>query len=152
MKKNLLSNEVAEIELNYLPRISVSTLPKVSASREAAAILRSIWSNKIAYREEFWAMYLNRANRILAVYKISEGGCTGTVVDLKQIYQAALLVNAQAIILSHNHPSGNLSPSESDKVLTRNIVAAGRTLEISVLDHIIMTQDSFLSMADEGLM
>lgn len=152
MNKNLLSNEVAEIELNYLPRISISTLPKVSASRDAAAILRSTWSNKIAYREEFRVIYLNRANRVLAVYKISEGGCTGTVADIKQIFQAALLVNAQAIILSHNHPSGNLSPSESDKALTRNIVAAGRTLEISVLDHIIMTQDSFISLADEGLL
>lgn len=150
MKKNLLQNEVAEIELNYRPRIPVSTLPKVSGSRDAAEILRSAWSNQISFREEFWAMYLNRANRVLAVYKISEGGSTATIADPRIIFSAALQINAHAIILAHNHPSGNLSPSDQDRRLTKQLCAAGEVLEIKVIDHIILTQDSFLSFADEG--
>jgi DNA repair protein RadC len=83
---------------------------------------------------------------------ISAGGMAGTVVDAKRVFQEALNYKASSIILSHNHPSGNLNPSDADIRLTKNLVEAGRVLEISVLDHIIITQQSFYSFADEGMM
>jgi DNA repair protein RadC len=103
------------------------------------------------YREEFMILLLNRANKILGWVKISAGGTTGTIADPKMIFQAALLANAAAIVLCHNHPSDNLQPSEGDRQITKKLVEAGRLLDISVIDHVILTENSFFSFADEGL-
>jgi len=95
-------------------------------------------------------LLLNRANRVLGFVKISEGGVSGTVVDPKKIFQIALKANASGIILAHNHPSGNTTPSASDESITAKIVAAGKFLEISVLDHLIITSEQYFSFSDEG--
>ena len=95
---------------------------------------------------------MNRANKVLGVYKVSSGGVTGTVADPKQIFTAALKANACAIVLSHNHPSGNLKPSRQDEQLTSKIKEAGSFLDIKVLDHIIVTSEAYYSFADEGLL
>lgn len=102
--------------------------------------------------EEFWVLLLNRANRVISKRKISLGGVSGTIADPKIIFKYALEYSASSIILIHNHPSGNLNPSEADKQLTIKMREAGKVLDISVLDHLIFTDQSFFSFADENLL
>jgi DNA repair protein RadC len=96
-------------------------------------------------------MFTNRANKVLGIFELSTGGVSGTVADPKLIFAAALKVAASGLILSHNHPSGNLQPSQADIDLTRKIKEAGKLLEIQLLDHIILTTEGYYSFADEGL-
>ena len=104
------------------------------------------------FKEEFYIILLNRANKVLGWYKVSEGGMSGTVVDPKLVFSIALKSMASAILLSHNHPSGNLKPSNEDINLTKRLKEAGALLEIPVLDHLILTSDGYYSFADEGMM
>lgn len=104
----------------------------------------------IEHREFFYVMLLNRANRAIGIFQLSMGGITSTVVDLRILFQAAIKANASQIIMAHNHPSGQLKPSETDIALTKRIKSAGEILDIAVLDHLILTADSFYSFADEG--
>lgn len=122
---------------------------KITTSREAVNLMQPILGDLI--HEEFWVIFLNRANGIIGKQQISVGGMSGTVADPRLIFKAALEKRAVSIILSHNHPSGNNQPSASDVQLTKNIIEAGKVLEITVLDHIIVTQHGFFSFADEGL-
>lgn len=100
----------------------------------------------------FQIILLNRANRVLGIVPISVGGTAGTVADPKVIFVSALKCNASSVILCHNHPSGNLKPSQADIELTRKLKAAGQFLDLPVLDHIILTKDAYFSFADEGMM
>ena len=102
--------------------------------------------------EEFWIIILNRANYVLRKNKISSGGISGTVADPKLIFKSALDHSGSSIILIHNHPSGNLQPSQADITLTKTLKEAGKFLEIPVLDHIIVSDNSYFSFADEGMM
>ena len=102
--------------------------------------------------EQFKVMLLNRAGKILGIVEISTGGFSGTVADPKVIFGIALKAGASSIILAHNHPSGNLKPSEADKHLTSKICGAGNFLDIAVFDHLIITSEGYLSLLDEGLM
>lgn len=125
-------------------------LEKISSSNDIVSIFQSMLGD--LQHEEFWVVYLNRGNKILAKKQLSSGGMSGTVVDPRMIFKSALDQKAQALILCHNHPSGTAKPSEADIRLTKNMVEAGKVLEISVLDHIIITQKAFYSFADEGMM
>ncbi len=102
--------------------------------------------------EEFWVIMLSRSNKIISRQIISSGSLSGSLADPKKIFKLALEKLAAALILAHNHPSGNLTPSESDKKITTKIVSAGRILDINVLDHIIIGDGEYFSFADEGLM
>jgi len=102
--------------------------------------------------EEFWILYLNNANKIIKKLPISKGGITGTLVDVRITLKKALELGATSLILAHNHPSGNLNPSEADKQLTNKLKIAAETIDIKVLDHLIVTEKSYFSFADEGLM
>lgn len=102
--------------------------------------------------EEFWILLMNRANEILRPVQISSGGISGTVADPKIIFKQAIEYLASSIILFHNHPSGNLMPSQADKDLTRKLKDAGRILDIPVLDHLIFTDKAYFSFADEGIL
>ncbi len=113
-------------------------------------VLSSIWSDQIDYKEEFLVLCLNRSNKVLGYSIVSSGGLSGTVVDPKVVFQIALKSNASSIILAHNHPSGNTKPSEQDFNLTKKLCQAGEFLELAVLDHIIITSETYLSFADEG--
>lgn len=124
-------------------------LPKIISSIDAYVIFRSELAD-LAH-EEFWILLLNKANRVMAKQHISTGGQDMTVVDPKLIFKIALEQNAASIILGHNHPSGNLTPSMSDMNITRKLVEAGKVLELPVLDHIIISDQLFISMADEGI-
>lgn len=102
--------------------------------------------------EEFWILYLNNANKVLRKTQLSKGGITGTVVDVRLVLREALEVGAVSLILSHNHPSGTLKPSNSDKEITQKLKSAAEALDIRVLDHVIITQKDYFSFADNGML
>lgn len=104
----------------------------------------------VSLKEYFFVTYLNRANKVIGFYMLSAGGITGTTADLRIAFSIGLKCLAVGIILCHNHPSGNINPSDSDIELTRKFVKTGELLEIKVLDHIIMTPDEYYSMSDNG--
>ena len=123
----------------------------------------SIKNSQIAYEcfyahlsdlnhEQFWIMLLNNANKVIKLEKIGVGGMTGTTADPKKIFKCALENNAASVMLCHNHPSGNVIPSNADKQITNNLIKAGAFLEIKILDHIIIGNDNYFSFADEGLL
>lgn len=149
MKNNML--QLAEIKISYQPKIRASDRMKVKGSRDAAMAFRQAWEYPLELKECFYTLYLNRNNQILGYLLVSVGGIAGTVMDVRNILQTALKANACSIIIAHNHPSGNLDPSDTDKRLTRQIMEAGKLLEIQVLDHIILTDEGYMSFADEGL-
>jgi DNA repair protein RadC len=101
--------------------------------------------------EEFWVLYLNNSNKVVYKSQLSKGGITGTVVDVRLIFKIALEQNATSIILTHNHPSGKLMASDADKEVTKKLKLAGDQLDVKVLDHIIITEKSYLSFQDEGI-
>lgn len=123
---------------------------KISSSKDAYNILQPIIGDLMV--EEFWVIYLSRSNKILSKEKISQGGITGTMVDNRLIFKHALELNAVSLIISHNHPSGNIQPSNSDIQITHEIKKAGNLLNITLMDHLIVTQTSFFSFADENLL
>ncbi len=140
---------IAAMELGNRRRYAeVVEREKVSSSKDAFEVFLASLADK-AY-EEFWILLLNRANRILKKLNISEGGISGTVADPKKIFKLALDNNASSIILCHNHPSGNIHPSESDVKLTNKLKDAGKMLDLPVIDHIIIGEDNYYSFADEG--
>lgn len=102
--------------------------------------------------EEFWIVYLNNSNKVIQKDQLSKGGITGTLVDVRLVLKTALEVGATGIILAHNHPSGTLKPSEADKQLTTKLSAAAKSLDIKVLDHLIITEKAYFSFADESLL
>jgi DNA repair protein RadC len=121
---------------------------KIKTSRDAFEIFRSTIGDR-PY-EEFWIILLNRANQVIKKCNISEGGISGTVVDPKKVFKISLDNHASSIILGHNHPSGVVTPSEADCRITKKLHDAGAMLEVAVLDHLIIGEDSYYSFADEG--
>ncbi len=122
---------------------------KIESCRQIFQLMSPLLSD--LSHEEFWMICLNRNNRIISKHKISSGGISGTVADMKMIFNIALRELATGIILCHNHPSGNNNPSESDVRLTKNAVEAGKLLDIQVLDHLIIAQQQWYSFAEHNL-
>ncbi|MGP8216322.1 MAG: JAB domain-containing protein [Bacteroidia bacterium] len=144
-------NEISEIEVRYKNKVKPSERIKINGSKDIYEAAKTVFNaDTIEYTEEFIVFYLNRANKILGWVKISSGGINGTVADSRVIFGIALKAAASSLILAHNHPSGNLTPSNEDKELTRKLIDAGKLLEIKVLDHIIVTSESYYSFSDEG--
>ncbi|PZR07024.1 MAG: DNA repair protein [Flavobacterium psychrophilum] len=144
--------QVAEIYIQYSSKVKPSQRPKITSSKDAHTILKQSWDiNRIELIEQFKVLLTNRANKAIGIVEISTGGISGTVVDPKLVFVAALKAGACGMILSHNHPSGNLLASESDIQLTKKLKEGGKLLEIQLLDHIIITSESYFSFADEGL-
>jgi DNA repair protein RadC len=123
--------------------------PKVVTSADCAAIFKPLLCD--LQHEEFWVLLLNRNNLVIDKMLVSQGGLSGTVIDVRIILKMALDKLACSIILCHNHPSGNLVPSEADKDITKKIKEAGKHMDIPVLDHLIIANDSYFSFADEGM-
>lgn len=143
---------VSEVSLTYSPSYKIADRPRISSSKQAYDIVLSQWDqSKINLLEEFKVILLNRGNRVLGIVSISQGGMTGTVADPKLIFVAALKAAASYIILVHNHPSENLKASTEDIRLTKKLVEGGKLLDIMVVDHLIITKDSYYSFCDEGL-
>ncbi len=122
----------------------------ISSSKDAFLVFQPLLTDLV--HEEFWIALLNRSNKVIAREKISQGGIAGTVIDVRLIMKTAIEMLASAIILCHNHPSGNLRPSEQDLDITRKIGAAGKLMDVKVLDHIIIADNGYLSFSDEGLL
>ena len=126
---------------------------KINSSTDSAKLFKTLFNaDTLEYSEEFIVMFLNRINNTLGWLKVSQGGTARTVVDAKMIFVAALKIGAHSIILAHNHPSGNLIPSEIDKSMTKKLIDGGKLLDIRILDHLIITEKSFYSFADEGIL
>ena len=145
--------EVAEIQLSYKPKVKASQRPTVTNAADAYEVFRKYWNeDKIEFVEDFNVMILNRARRVLGIFNASSGGRSGTVADPKVVFAGAIARAACSIIVAHNHPSGNTTPSEMDLRLTRKLKQGGELLDIPVLDHIIMSSEGYTSLANEGLM
>ena len=179
LSKRILAS--VDNNLNALGKLSLSQLMQFKGIGEAKAIsiiaalelgrrrrgeevveLKKITSSKIIFEimqpiigelphEEFWIIYMNNSNKVLTKSQLSKGGITGTLVDVRIVFKTALEIGATALILCHNHPSGTLVPSDADKQITRKLKLAGDSLEIKVLDHLIVTETSYFSFADEGI-
>jgi DNA repair protein RadC len=144
-----IPKEVAEIKVSY----STTNTPKIKITsvNKAFEVLLSLWDlNTIELQEEFKVLLLNRANEVLGIYPLSKGGITGTVVDSRLIFAVALKCNATGILLCHNHPSGNLKPSDADITLTRSIKKCADFLDITLIDHLIITRNGYFSFSNEG--
>lgn len=179
LSKRILAS--VDTNLNALGKLSISQLIAFKGIGEAKAIsiiaalelgrrrrsedaleLKKVTSSKVIFEimqpiigelphEEFWIIYLNNSNKIISKSQLSKGGITGTLVDVRIVFKTALEMGATALILCHNHPSGTLVPSDADKQITRKLKLAGESLEIKVLDHLIVTEASYFSFADEGI-
>jgi DNA repair protein RadC len=142
---------VPEIKVRY-NRSKKVFLGKVTNSKDAAEFVRKVYPRgSLELQEAFVVLYLNRTNEILGYYKHSVGGITGTVADPRIIFATAVSSASVGMILAHNHPSGNLTASQADIDLTRRIKEVGKLLDIQVLDHLILTRDSYFSFADQGM-
>jgi DNA repair protein RadC len=146
--------EISEVQLIYRSKVPASQRVKISCSRDAYDLLLKSWDfNYIEFVEEFKMLLMNRSNAVLGILSVSKGGISGTVTDVRLIFQAAIKANASGIIVCHNHPSGNLNPSESDSKITHKIKEAGNLMDIQLLDHLIITTEgNYYSFADNGLL
>lgn len=144
--------KVAEVKLTY-KRKNLFEEVTIKDSKAAADVFRSAYpKGTIDHRELFFVMFLSNAHKVLGIMKLSEGGITGTVADVRIIMQAALLSNCTGIMLCHNHPSGNLQTSPADEDLTSSVEDACRLFKIKLLDHIILTSNGYFSFADQGML
>ena len=145
------TENIAEIELIYKP--SISDKPIISSPLDAYNVFMDFYpKDTLHLQEHFLVAYLNRFNRVLGVLLHSSGGLTGTIADVRLIFGTALKAAASGIIISHNHPSGQLKPSPKDKDVTKRTRDAGDLLDIKLLDHIIVGHEGhYLSFSDEGL-
>ena len=142
---------VGEVELSYKPKFK--NLHKIVSSEDAYKYLLPTYKEgTICYKEYFKVLFLNQANQVLGYTLISEGGITETSVDVRVILQAALLTNSMALVLAHNHPSGNLRPSRQDMEITKQVKEAAKLIRITVIDHLILTDAGYYSFSDEGLL
>ncbi len=142
---------VAALELGRRRKeLETEEKPKIGSSLDAYDVIKSELLD--IPHEEFWILLLNRANRVVKKYQISQGGVAGTVADPKIIFKIAIEELASGIILAHNHPSGNLTASQADIDLTKKLKEAGKLLEVQVLDHLIIAGQKYFSFADEGML
>ncbi|SES06575.1 JAB domain-containing protein [Pedobacter rhizosphaerae] len=145
--------KVAEVEVSYKSNYNITERPKINCAKDAYSLLMQHWHlGKIEFIEEFKVILLNTTNRVLGIVDISTGGVQGTLADPKIIFSIALKTNSSKIILAHNHPSSNTNPSEADKKLTRKLMEGGKLLDIEVCDHLIVTNYSYYSFADDGIL
>lgn len=141
-------NEICEVDIIY-KRPAITTMPKIVGSSDMVDVFRElIPKGQIDFKEFFLVALLSRNNNVLGVAQISVGTTTHTFVNIKEILQLVIKTNSSAIIVCHNHPSGNLTVSDSDKLVTKKIKEACSVIEITLLDHIILTSEGYFSVAD----
>ncbi|MFH6957722.1 RadC family protein [Flavobacterium aquidurense] len=139
----------SEIELIYKTKVKLSERPQIDSSEAVYKLALKFWDpNKIEFFEQFKILLLNQSNIVLGIYEVSTGGITATFVDLRLLFTAVLKANATALIMLHNHPSGEILPSASDRLITKKVKEAGTILDIKVIDHLIITSESYYSFAD----
>ena len=144
-------NVIAALELGRRRRKEEQlALDKITCSKDVFELMWPLIGD--LPHEEFWVLYLNNSNKVLQKQQLSKGGITGTMVDVRLVFKKGLALFATSVILCHNHPSGKLIPSMSDKQLTQKLKKAGSTLDIAVLDHLIITENAYFSFADESIL
>ena len=142
---------ITALELGRRRRLEEALeLPKITSSKAVFNLMQPLIGE--LHFEEFWVIYLNNSNKVLLKEQLSKGGLTGTLVDVRLVFKKAVELYATAIILCHNHPSGKLQASNADKLITTKLKLAGETLDIKVLDHIIITENAYFSFADENIL
>ncbi|MGE5421248.1 MAG: RadC family protein [Chloroflexota bacterium] len=140
----------AALELGRRRKLAeVPEVPQIKCSKDVADIFQPLLGD--LPHEEFWILFLNRSNRVISRMKLSQGGVSGTVTDVRMVMKRAVECLASGIIVCHNHPSGNLNPSDSDSRITQKIKDAGNIMDIQLLDHLIITDREYFSFADNGL-
>jgi len=141
----------AALELGRRRKLAeVPEVPQIKCSKDVADIFQPLLAD--LHHEEFWILFLNRSNRVISRMKLSQGGVSGTVTDVRIVMKKAIENLASGIIVCHNHPSGNLNPSESDTKITQKIKEAGNLMDIQLLDHLIISDKDYYSFADNGLL
>ena len=144
-------NLISEIEVSYNPHRIADY--KISNSSKTYELILSQWNWKeIEMLEEVKVIFLNRNNIVIGVYNLAKGGISACTVDIRIILAVALKSLSTSIILVHNHPSGNLQPSQSDKEITKNLKEACKMVQIALIDHLIITKENYYSFADEGIL
>lgn len=147
-----MNTKVAEVSLKYCNEKSYDEMPVLTSPEKAARFLRSIWDkDTIELREEFYVVLLNQAKHVLGYSRISIGTVNSTLVQPSSVFQLGILSNCSGVLLAHSHPSGNLNPSTQDVILTKKLRDGGALLGIEIIDHLILTKESYTSMKDEGL-
>lgn len=142
-----------KISVSFDKKLKKSELIKITSSKDAYQVFKRVFdADTFNWSEEFILLCLNNSNKVVGFYKLSSGGMTGTVVDVRMIFTTALNCLATSIMIAHNHPSGALHPSEADKAITKKIKEASKFLDINVLDHLIITDESYFSFCDEGIL
>ena len=140
----------AALELGRRRKLAeVPDVVQIRSSKDVADIFQPLLSDLL--HEEFWILFLNRSNKVINRMKLSQGGISGTVTDVRMVMKKAIEYLASGIIVCHNHPSGNLNPSESDSKITQKIKEAGNLMDIQLLDHLIISEKDYYSFADNGL-
>ena len=141
----------AALELGRRRKLSdVQYIPQIRSSKDVSDIFQPLLSDLL--HEEFWILFLNRSNKVINRMKLSQGGISGTVTDVRLVMKKAIECLASGIIVCHNHPSGNLNPSESDNKITQKIKEAGNLMDIQLLDHLIISDKDYYSFADNGVL
>jgi DNA repair protein RadC len=141
----------AALELGRRRKLSdVQYVPQIRSSKDVSDIFQPLLSDLL--HEEFWILFLNRSNKVINRMKLSQGGISGTVTDVRLVMKKAIECLASGIIVCHNHPSGNLNPSESDTKITQKIKEAGNLMDIQLLDHLIISDKDYYSFADNGVL
>ena len=141
----------AALELGRRRKLSeIPDVTQIKCSKDVADIFQPLLSD--ISHEEFWILFLNRSNKVINTMKLSQGGISGTVTDVRIVMKKAIEYLASGIIVCHNHPSGNLNPSESDTKITQKIKEAGALMDIQLLDHLIISDKDYYSFADNGLL
>ena len=148
-----MKDKVNEIQISYKERITSPFWHKISSSEDASKLLYEHWNkNTIEVHESFKIMLLNNSNKVKGIYQLSQGGITGTMIDLRILFAVVLKTLSVAIILTHNHPSGKLKASEADIALTEKIKKAAKLFDITVLDHLIIAPNGeYYSFSDNGI-
>jgi len=149
-----MKNKVNEIKVSYNEKVPAPFWQKIASSKDAAELLFETWNkDTIALQESFKIILLNNSNKVKGIYQISQGGITGTIVDIRILFAVVLKTLSVGIILTHNHPSGKLQASACDKQITAKIKKASAVFDVKLLDHIILTPSgSYLSFADDGIL
>lgn len=149
-----MKNKVNEIQISYKERITSPFWKKINSSQDASELLYEHWNkNTIEVQESFKVVLLNNSNKVKGIYQLSQGGITGTLIDLRILFAVVLKSLSVAIILTHNHPSGKLLPSEADKKITQKVKKAAQLFDVKVLDHLIIVPNGdYYSFADNSIL
>jgi DNA repair protein RadC len=143
---------IPEVSISFKDKVKTSERAVIRSSADAARIMATAFEGCMEHHEEMYALLLNRANRVMGITCIAKGGLSGITIDVRIVLQTALKASCSSILICHNHPSGSTLPSQEDKALTKKIKEGCHAVGLELSDHLIVTEESYTSFADEGLL